>query len=226
MKLKTRIKRKIKKTIRKNLLTILISFFFMSIIVFQFLYFKKEVNLITKNYSNLEASRQQFISKNIEVLNKSRTCNMSLPKRIDFLNTLFEKSIEYKDKFYISPDFVMQHIFIESRYNDSALGAAKEYGLFQFHPFKQLEASLIYDIPIEEFNVNLEKQVDFYFKLMTEYLITYNGDYEKALLTYNCGEGVIERFGGDIVYLKDVVYHKHPINPRQAYSDIVMKVKI
>lgn len=179
---------------------------------------KEEIHILKK--SNLvQVELREFISNNIKMLEHSK---MTDERKIQFLGLIFTKSLENRDKFYLKPDFVLFHVRQESGFNEEAKGKVGELGLYQFHPLKRMEACVLYQVTEEQFIKSLELQTDYYFHLMTNYLEFYKGDLDKALLTYNGGEGIIESFNGNLEYLKKVVYIENKINPREPYSDTIL----
>lgn len=176
-----------------------------------------------KIYEKIQGERINYISKGIMKIEKSKYCSMTSARKIECLNIIFNKSLEYRNKYYLEPSFALFHVDQESGFNEKAIGQHNEKTIFQYHPLKIKEACLIYKIDEETFLNDLEKQIDFYYVLMTDYLKCYNGNLDKALLTYNCGEGVIERFNNDVDYLKKVVYIENEKNPRKPYSDIIIE---
>jgi len=201
------------------------AFIILCILIFVLIFIKINLN----NYNNLEKQIQilkksnllqveirDFISNNIKMLKNSK---MTDERKIQFLGLIFSKSLEYRDKFYLKPDFTLYHIKQESNFDEEALGKVGEKGLYQFHPLKVKEACRLYKLTEDQFTKSLEFQTDYYFYLMTTYLEFYKGDMDKALLCYNCGESIIEAFNNNIEYLKKVVYLD---NNRKIYSDIII----
>lgn len=221
-------KRKKKAVILPNMrrifiIFILLVFCLMGIIVFnnskkEYNNLKEEIYILKK--SNLvQVELRDFISSNMEMLKYSK---MTDGRKVQFLGLVFSKSLEYRDKFYLKPLFVLFHIQMESGFNEDSKGLVGELGLYQFHPLKRKEACRLYQVTETQFIKSLELQTDYYFYLMTNYLEFYVGNIDKALLTYNGGEGFIDRFNGDIEYLKKVVYTENKINPRKPYSDTII----
>jgi len=183
---------------------------------------EKQIKIL-KNNNVIQEEMRTFISENIKMLDKCKGCKMNNERKIQFLGLLFIKSLKYREKYYFKPKFALYQIRQESGFNEDAKGKADELTIYQFHPSKRKTACKIYGITENEFLKNLEVQTDYYYYLMTNYLECYNGDLDKALLTYNGGEGFIEAFNGNIGYLKKVVYLEHPKNPRKPYSDTIIK---
>src|SRR4030043_2026154 len=202
-----------------SLFTGVILILFSTLIVYNSI--NKKVNNMLKTFEKVQEEKIGFISRSMEFIEKGKYCKMTSGRKIELLSFIFNKAIEYRNRYYIKPTFILYHINQESGFDEKALGRHKERGLFQYHPLKIKDACLIYKISEEEFLNDLEKQVDFYFILMTDYLNCYDGNMEKALLTYNCGPGIIEAYNNDVEYLKRVVYTENKTNPRKPYSDTI-----